>query len=96
MRVGGGIFWVGGCGWTFFMGGCGWVEVYSRWARLSGDFLWLGGGGWRYILGWWGWVDIFYGWWVGVSGVCHSFQYNPYNYLYYLDYQFISIWLKRK
>ena len=49
MVVGGGIFWVGGRGWTFFMGEWGWVGL------VVGIFC-VGGGGRRFFLtrlGWW-------------------------------------------
>ena len=39
--VGGGIFWVGGGGWTFSWmggGGCGSMEVYFGWMRVGGQF----------------------------------------------------------
>ena len=42
MRVDGGIFWVGGGGWTFFMVGWGCV-------RVGGDIFWLGG--WTLFMG---------------------------------------------
>ena len=47
MVVGGGIFWVGGRGWTFFMGEWGWVGLVVGIFCVGGG----GGGGGGFFLG---------------------------------------------
>ena len=47
----GGIFWVGGGGWTCFMGEWKWLKVYLDifygWMGVSGGIFWVSGSGWE-------------------------------------------------